>query len=305
MNNITNLSAEQRKAIYLDYAEHELTEHIVYHKLALKEKKTENRDILEKLSQEEKKHYEFWKSLVNDEKEIKPVGFTVWGIPMLRATLGITFTIKLLELHENDAVDKYENRTEPIIPESHKERFVQVIEDEKSHERLLISQIQEKRIEYISFIALGLADAIVEITGVHAGFLGVTGTPLIAGVSGIIVGFAASISMGSAAYIQAKQDAQKNPVTSAITTGLSYLGSVVVLALPYFFIKTMYPAFIVSTICGILLLAAFTFYGAIVFDRKFWRELGESVFLMLATAVATFILGKVVGKVFHIKTSSF
>jgi VIT1/CCC1 family predicted Fe2+/Mn2+ transporter len=62
----------------------------------------------------------------------------------------------------------------------------------------------------MSFIVLGLADAIIEITCVHVGFLGVTSSTLIAGVAGLVVGFAASISMASAAYLQAKPKFQPN-----------------------------------------------------------------------------------------------
>ena len=176
---------------------------------------------------------------------------------------------------------------------------------EKTHEQSLIGELKEKRIAYIGSIALGLADAIVEITGVHAGFLGVTGSTLIAGISGIIVGFAAAISMGSASYLQAKQDPGKSAIISAFVTGFSYLGSVVLLALPYFLIRTMLTAFTTSTLVGILLLAAFTFYGAIVFDRKFSREFSEATGLMLGTALATFTLGNVIGKVFHLSANSF
>ncbi|MET1101208.1 MAG: hypothetical protein ABWW69_01830 [Pyrodictiaceae archaeon] len=32
--------------------------------------------------------------------------------------------------------------------------------------------MEDVRVKHVGFIALGLADAIVEITGVHAGFLG-------------------------------------------------------------------------------------------------------------------------------------
>jgi VIT1/CCC1 family predicted Fe2+/Mn2+ transporter len=37
----------------------------------------------------------------------------------------------------------------------------------------------------------------------------------------------------------------------------------------------------------------------VVFDRKFWREISESVALMLGTALATYLLGTAVGKIFH------
>jgi VIT1/CCC1 family predicted Fe2+/Mn2+ transporter len=287
-------------------ATNELTEHVVYHKLAQMEKSPGNRAALERLSAQEKTHYEFWKSLMSpaDGERIRARWYTVWGISFLRVVFGVTFITKFLETHETDAVQKYQ-AIAPSIPESHRGRFAQIIEDEKSHERALIDQLKEKRVSYIGFIVLGLADAIVEITGVHAGFLGVTGSTLIAGVAGVIVGFSAAISMGSAGYLQAKQDPEKSALLSGFLTWASYFCSVILLALPYFLIHVMIPAFITSTSVGILLVASFTFYGAVVFDRKFWREFFETVGLMLATALATFILGVIVGGIFHINPSSF
>jgi VIT1/CCC1 family predicted Fe2+/Mn2+ transporter len=287
-------------------ATNELTEHVTYHKLALMEKNTANRDALERLSVQEKTHYEFWQSLLPEAKAkaIRARWYTVWGVSFLRVAFGVTFITKFLETHETGAVGKYQSML-GSIPESHKARFLQIIEDEKSHERALIAQLKEKRVSYIGFVVLGLADAIVEITGVHAGFLGVTGSTLIAGIAGVIVGFSAAISMGSAGYLQAKQDPEKSALLSGFITWASYFCSVILLALPYFLIRVMIPAFIVSASVGILLVAAFTFYGAVVFDRTFWREFAETVTLMLATALATFLLGIVVGGIFHINTGSF
>jgi vacuolar iron transporter family protein len=288
---------------YLSHARKEITEHFIYGTLARREKKPENRALLEKLSSEEKGHYEFWKSLVPGS-DPKPYRFTMFWVPLMRTLFGVTFVVKLLEEHEHDAVAGYE-AMRADMPASHRDHLEQIIADEKSHERAFIGQLKEKRVAYIGFVALGLADAIVEITGVHAGFLGVTGSTLIAGISGVIVGFAAAISMGSAAYLQAKQDTEKSAILSAFITGISYLLAVVCLALPYFLVRTMLTAFVISTSVGALLLAAFTFYGAVVFDRVFFREFAESLSLMLGTALATFILGNVIGKVFHVTEKSF
>jgi len=288
---------------FLARARNELTEHYVYGHLAAHEKKPENRALLEKLSAQEKGHYEFWKSLLPGV-EVKPRAFGRYGIPLLRGVFGVTFTTKFLEGHEKDSIETYEAMLPDLAPRE-QERLKKIIEDERSHERSLLGQLTERRVGYVGFVALGLADAIVEITGVHAGFLGVTGSTLIAGVSGVIVGFAAAISMGSAAYLQAKQDPDKSPVVSAFITGISYMVSVVCLALPYFFIHTMITAFSFSTCIGLVLLAAFTFYGSVLFDRKFAREFGESMFLMLGTALATYVLGTVVGKFFHLSSGSF
>jgi len=293
------------KELYLQQARTELTEHIVYGKLAAREKNPENKAVLQKLSAQEKTHYDFWRTLLPQETDPKPHALTVFITPLLRTVFGATFTTKLLEGHEKSSIVTYQNILAQI-PATHQERLRQIIEDEKSHEQALIGEIKEKRVAYLGFIVLGLADAIVEITGVHAGFLGVTGTTLIAGVAGIIVGFAAAISMGSASYLQAKQDPEKSAALSAFATGASYLFSVILLALPYFLIRSMIPAFIISTSVGIVLIALFTFYGTVVFEnRKFWREFIEAVGLMLGTAVATFVWGFIVGKVFRVNTNNF
>lgn len=287
-------------------ARNELTEHIVYHRLALMERNAENRAALERLSEQEEKHYEFWKSLLSQSEgdRIRARWSTVWWIWALRTVFGVTFITKLLETHEKDSQEKYEGIM-GSIPADRKQQLLSIIEDEKSHERALIAQLKERRVSYIGFVVLGLADAIVEITGVHAGFLGVTGSTLIAGIAGVVVGFAAAISMGSAGYLQAKQEPDKSALLSGFITWASYFCSVILLALPYFLIRVMITAFAVSTSVGIVLVAGFTFYGAIVFDRTFWREFGETVGLMLATALATFLLGTVVGRIFHIDPASF
>jgi VIT1/CCC1 family predicted Fe2+/Mn2+ transporter len=290
--------------IYLTHAKNELTEHIIYHELALREKDPENKALLERLSLQEKSHHDFWKELAGGG-EVTPYPARKWATVFFwRNVLGVTFVTKLLESHEKDTVAEYQGLRSGIPP-SHQERFNAIIKDEESHERALIGQLKEKRIAYIGFIVLGLSDAIVEITGVHAGFLGVTGSTLIAGVSGIITGFAGAISMSSASYLQAKQDTEKSPFVSAFATGISYFCSVICLALPYFLIHTMFIAFAVSVSVGIILIAGFTFYGAVVFDRKFWGEFGEAVVLMLGTAIATFFVGTIVGKVFHLNTGNF
>lgn len=290
------------KNIYRAHARKEITEYLVYQKLARKEKNLQNKKSLQNLSLQEKSHYEFWSDLLGEKP--KPYSFTVFLTPLLRSIFGVTFITKLLELHEKSSIADYEAIL-PAISDSHQGRLRQIIEDEKSHERALLAGLKEKRVAYLGFIALGLADAIVEITGVHAGFLGVTGSTLIAGVSGIIVGFSAAISMGSAAYLQAKQNPEKSVILSALTTGISYFLSVLLLALPYFLIRTMTSAFVLSALVGIALLAAFTFYGAVVFEKKFLRDFAESAGLMLFTALATFFLGKLVGEVFHLNAASF
>jgi len=288
---------------YAKYMRDELTDRLVYQKLAVREKNPENKEVLEHLAAQEQSHYEFWQSLAPGATATSN-NVLIATILFLRFVLGVTFTVKFLELHEENMVEEY-TALLPTLAEEYRPRLQSIINEETSQEKALMAELKEKRVAYVGFIALGLADAIVEITGVHAGFLGITGSTLIAGISGVTVGFAAAISMGSASYIQAKQDPEKSAVISALATGISYLLSVVLLALPYFITKEMLLAFTASTLVGVVLLAGFTFYGAVIFDRKFLREFIESVSLMLGTALATFFFGTFVGKLSGIGGKSF
>ncbi len=282
-----------------EYIYDEYADYLLYQKLAKRERNSHNREMLEKLSAQEYAHYTFWAKFGQGyEPKVNKALLALFF--SMRYVLGLTFELKFLERHEHRVLEEYKKALAEI-PEVHKDELVNLIRDEEEHEKFFISQLKDKIIKYIGFIALGLADAIVEITGVHAGFLGVTGSTLVAGISGLIVGFAAAISMGSASYIQAKQDPERSAITSAFATGFSYIVSVVMLALPYFLTADMALAFLVSVIIGILMIALLTFYSAVVFDRNFLREFLEATVLMLGTAVATFFVGKVLGKLFGIE----
>ena len=114
-----------------------------------------------------------------------------------------------------------------------------MIADEEGHEREFSEQFSEPHIKYISFIVLGLADALVEIAGIHAGSLGIYNSTELAGLAGIVAGAAASIAMASAAYAQAKAGFKGSAAISAVYTGISYFVTAVILATPYFLTKIM------------------------------------------------------------------
>src|SRR5438046_7950658 len=129
----------------------------------------------------------------------------------------------------------------------------------------------------MSFIVLGLADAVVEISGNHAGSLGIYGKTELAGLAGIIAGLAASIAMASAAYAQAKQGFEGSAKWSAIYTGVSYMITAVLLALPYFLTANMAGALVTSLVIGVVLVAAMTFYDTVMSVRHFMRPVAKTV----------------------------
>ena len=284
----------------------EYSDHQLYKDLASREKDPGNKQALLKLAEQEYEHYLFWKKFIPAyEPSLNP--FFLVGFRFMRRVCGLIFTVKFLESHERATIEEYKKVASELSGED-KTRLEKIINDENEHENFFIGQIQETVIKYIGFIALGLADAIVEITGVHAGFLGVTNSTLFAGISGLIVGISAAISMGSAAYLQAKQDpspkgasGHRSAWKSAVITGISYILSVVMLAIPYFLTHNMSYAFLFSILAGMTLIALLTFYSAVVFDRRFWREFLETVGLMLATAAITFVLGVFLGKAFGLQ----
>ncbi|MEM0020578.1 MAG: ferritin family protein [Fervidicoccaceae archaeon] len=272
----------------------------IYEALAKQEKDSRKREVLQRMSLEERQHYEFWKSLIGSECRTTGIKRKILTMLMLRKLFGLTFTSLFLERHEAEVVEAYESIAQKL-PQQFSKMLEKIIEEEEKHERETISEIDERIVKYMSFVILGLADAIVEINGVHAGFLGVTESTIVTGIAGLVVGLSAAISMASAAYLQAKHEAGKSPKTSALMTGVAYILAVVALALPYFIIRHMLSAFAISVSLGIAMIAGFTFYASVLQDKKFTREFLESVVLMMGTALASYLFGDLLGTVFGIR----
>jgi len=277
----------------------EYEDHLIYSYLASKEKGGFGK-TLEGLAKEEYAHYLFWRKILGRDCAREVGRAKLLLVRLLRIVFGLTFTLKLMEGHEGRVVESYKKYLNSLEDEDRR-ALEAVIEDEIRHEEALISGIDETVVKYMSFIVLGLADAIIEITGVHAGFLGVTNYTIMAGIAGLVVGISAAVSMASAAYLQAKHEMGRNPLTSALMTGLGYIAASFTLATPYLLVHRMLLAFTTSLGLGVVLIAAFTYYGAVVFDRSFGRELAESVSLMLATALGSYIFGEVIGGYFGIR----
>lgn len=298
-NHPATMSEPETLRLVHSYCKDEFTDCTVYRELAKREKNADRKQVLEQLSAKELEHYEFWsKHAQGYQPKVSPL--LLRGVVLLRTLFGLTFTLKFLERTEHKTIAGYKDFL-LRIPRDDKPTLESIIRDEEEHERYFISQINEGVVQYMSFIVLGLADAIVEITGVHAGFLGVTSSTLIAGISGLVVGFAAAISMASAAYLQAKHDPTRSPMTSAISTGIAYIGAVALLALPYFLTHDMLFAFGGSVTLALALTAAFTFYGAILTERMFTKEFAVSVALTLGTALGAYLFGELLGRIFGIR----
>ena len=155
------------KAAY-GYAKDEYTEYFIYGKLSQGrfEKSQQFKKTLARLSEMEHRHYEFWRRYIPG-KEIGVSRFRIYLMVLLRLLLGVTFAVKFLERNENRVVGEYESMAR-LIPAEDEKAFGQMVADEREHEQEFANQFNEPHIKYISFIVLGLADALVEIAVIAA-----------------------------------------------------------------------------------------------------------------------------------------
>lgn len=284
--------------IALDESKDEMTDYTVYKKLASMDKNKKSKAIFEELSKVEYTHYQFWKKHTGNT-EVGPDILKVYTVLFLRHVFGASFAIKYLEKHENLAIKRYEFIRKSIPKKDHKE-FESIVVDEKEHELAFADQIQGTYVKYISFVVLGLADALVEIGGIHAGSLGIYNSTLLTGLAGIVAGAAASIAMASAAYAQAKQGFQGSARLAAMYTGISYFVSAVILATPYFLTTTMLYAISTSLVLGFGIIALATWYNSIISGSKFRRDFLELAGIMLLATIALFFFGLGIRQLLHI-----
>ena len=267
----------------------ELTDYTVYKKLSEYEKNQQFKATLAKLADVEYRHYEFL-SKYSSEKEAAVSNLTVYWIILLRRLLGVTFAIKYLERGEAKAVERYEHMAE-VAPPQDREEFGEIIEDEKQHEKEFSDRLEDAHVKYISFIVLGLADALVEVAGINAGSLGIYNSTQLAGLAGIVAGAAASIAMASAAYAQAKTGFKGSPRASAVYTGISYFVTAVILATPYFLTKIMLDALLTSLGLAVIVIAFISFYGSVIAETVFRKDFIEVTSIMLGATAALYLLG--------------
>lgn len=262
----------------------EITEHLVYKKIAKRIKDENNRQIVEEIGNDEKRHYDIWKGYTG--KDVKPNRFLVWLYTTISRVFGITFGFKLMELGEERAQVNYE-RIVNEIPEAQ-----DVIDDEDAHEEKLLNMLDEDALVYAGSVVLGLNDALVELTGALAGLtLAFRNVNTIA-LSGLVTGIAASLSMAVSEYLStSSEETEKNPIRASIYTGIAYIGTVALLILPYLLLHNAYLALGISLLTSVIIIAVFNFYISIAKSQPFGKRFFEMAGLSLGVAAISFLIG--------------
>lgn len=265
--------------------QNELTESVIYESIAKFAKGEENRQVLLRLSQEERAHYEIWKKYTGEE--MKPEKGKVFKFKLLARILGFTFAIKLMENGESNAQSEYEILAREV------EESSSIRQQEEEHEHALMDMLDEERLQYVGSMVLGLNDALVELTGSLAGFtFAMRNTRLIA-LSGLIIGISATFSMASSEFLAARSEGRSDALKSCTYTGIAYLITVVLLILPYLVFGTaqFIPALICMLAIVILIIAGFTYYTSVAQSRPFRPRFLEMAGISVSVAVISFVVG--------------
>lgn len=271
----------------------EITEYEVYRRIARREKNPENRKVLLRIAEEEKRHHDIWAAYTG--RTARPKKLKVALFTLLARFLGVTFAVKLMELGESSAARIYETVIGEV-PEAEG-----IVEDEERHESELLRLIDEERLSYIGSIVLGLNDALVELTGALAGLTFAFRDGKLIAAAGLITGIAASFSMAASEYLSHQSEGRHDKaVRSAVYTGIAYILTVSLLIFPYFIFENSYISLAGTLGIAALIILGFTFYISVAKELPFGRRFLEMISLSFGVAALSFGLAVIVRKVFGV-----
>lgn len=277
----------------VDLQRSEITEYLIYSHLSRTIKDSHNREILNRLAQEEYSHYERLKKITG--KVVTPNRFKVWFYLILIKILGITFGLKLMESGEKLAQKGYSSIAQRY-PEVNS-----IIGDEKAHEKNLLNILDEERLRYVGSIVLGLSDALVEFTGTLAGFTFALRNNSLIALTGIITGIAASLSMGASEYLSTKAEGEeRSPLKASLSTGTTYIFAVFFLVLPYILLRDSFLSFGFTLLFAVTLVLFFTFYISVAKELEFKKRFLEMIIIIFGVSLVSFGIGLLVRIFFNI-----
>ena len=282
---MTNDVSAAALAIIRKMQQNELTESVIYEKIAAFAKGDENKATLLRLAKEEKAHYEIWKKYTGETMRPEK-GKVLWFTSIARI-LGFTFAVKLMERGEGNAQEEYALLQQEVAESVH------IRQQEEEHEQALLAMLDEESLQYVGSMVLGLNDALVELTGSLAGFtFAMQNTRLIA-LSGLIIGISATFSMASSEFLAARSEGRSDALKSCTYTGIAYLFTVVALILPYLLLGT--SQYIAALVCMlavvVLIIAGFTYYTSVALDQPFRKRFSEMALISIGVAVVSFFVG--------------
>ncbi len=261
----------------------EITEHLVYARLAAGCKDEHNAAVLRQISAEEKKHAEYWESKTG--VEAKPLRLRLFRVVLLAKLLGLTFVLKQMERNEGTASRRYAGLSS-AFPET-----ARLSAEEGAHEKSLLGMLDEERLQYVGSVVLGLNDALVELTGALAGFTLALADTKIISLAGLVTGISAAFSMAASDYLSSKAENDPRAAKSALYTGVAYFFTVILLILPFLLLTTKLAALAITLATAVLIIFCFNYYISVAKELDFKRRFLEMTFISLGVAAFSFFIG--------------
>ncbi len=257
----------------------------MYAFMAKREKNPENKSVLLKMAQEEKKHAAGWRALTG--KDLRPPMRKLLFMKVLTILMGFTFVVKTMQKEERFAQSDYEE-LQKELPQA-----AAMLEDERRHEEELYGMLDEERLHYVGAMVLGLNDALVELTGAIAGVTFALANTRLVAMTGIITGISATLSMAASNFLAERAQGSRNALKSSAYTGAAYLITVAVLVLPYLlFPSHLYiAAFAVMIAAVLMIILLFNYYLSVAKEEPFLRRFGEMALISLSVAAVSFVIG--------------
>jgi VIT1/CCC1 family predicted Fe2+/Mn2+ transporter len=267
----------------------EMTESIIYRRLAKRQKLSSNRDLLNGLAADEERHEAVLAEMTG--KQVKPQMMKVHLYINMARILGPTFALKMLERGEQDAAEEYRALG-----------LDDLADEEESHEEELLGMLKETRLEHSGSIVLGMSDALVELTGALAGLTFALQSMQLVALAGLVTGIAAAFSMGASEFLSKRaEESESNPKIAALFTWIAYLSTVFLLILPYLLISPDVPApyglepHVFALACtlaiGLSIVAVFNFYVSVVEGVSFRARFGEMAAILIVVSLISFGIG--------------
>ncbi|MFW5741694.1 MAG: VIT1/CCC1 transporter family protein [Spirochaetota bacterium] len=274
----------QIRAQLIKAQHNEITEYHIYSRLARRVRDKHNSEILARIANDEKEHYEVWKSYTGEN--VKPGRLKVFFFTFVSRVLGLTFGLKLMEKGEEAAQINYDLIAKTVS------KAEEIEADEDRHERQLLDILKEERLEYVGSIVLGLNDALVELTGALAGLTFALQDATLIALAGLITGIAASFSMAGSEYLSTKSKGEASrALKSALYTGAAYIVTVFLLVLPFLLLANYFVSLAITLGIAVLIILFFNYYVSVAQDLDFKSRFFEMAGLSLGIAAFSFGVG--------------
>jgi VIT1/CCC1 family predicted Fe2+/Mn2+ transporter len=289
-----------------EQAAEELFAYRLYSALARRFPDGTSRRMMQQLADQEKGHVDFWLGVSGERPDSIRIPRLKYRLLVLASRLlGPAFTVRWLERGEDKAIAAYrELLADGQLSSEQQDAIRKMLSEEEEHEQFLERGIEDERRLYLGAAVLGLNDALVELTGGLTGLASSISDPKLIGFASLVVGIAASMSMAASNFLSVDigEESELKPGKAAAYTGTAYILVVIGLVLPFFLLSDRRIALAISWASAVVIIAAFSFYSAVMQGKSFLRRFSVMLAFGLGVAIVSFGIGKVLGAMIGIET---